>query len=128
MAKKITMVLGIVFVLVGLLGFISNPIVGSTGYFHTDMIHNVVHLLVGIVMLIMAGSQAVLALNLFGAIYVVLAIIGFVQGGDKLLGFVGYNAMDNWLHLVLGVVLLALGMSLKGGSSAPASPTSSMNP
>ncbi len=113
MDKKITMVLGIVFVLVGLLGFISNPIVGSTGYFHTDMIHNVVHLLVGIVMLIMAGSQAVLALNLFGAIYVVLAIIGFVQGGDKLLGFVGYNAMDNWLHLVLGVVLLALGMSLK---------------
>ncbi len=126
MAKKLAMVFGVIFVLVGLLGFVSNPLVGATGYFHTDMIHNIIHLVVGVLMLVMAGSMATLALNLFGAVYVLLAIVGFVQGGDMLLGFVAYNSADNWLHLVLGVVLLAAGMSLKGSSSS--SPAMPMQP
>ncbi len=122
MAKKLAMLFGIVFVLVGALGFISNPIVGEGGYFQTDMIHNAIHLVVGVLMLIMAGNMATLALNLFGAIYVLLGVIGFVQGGDKLLGLIVHNSHDTWLHLVLGLVLLAVGMSTKGsGSSMPSS-------
>ena len=123
MAKKLAMVFGVIFVIVGLLGFFSNPLVGAHGYFMTDTFHNVVHLLIGIIMLAMAGSAAGTSLTVFGIIYLLLAIVGFVQGGSgKLLGLVAYNAADNWLHLVVGVVLLAAGFS---GKKAPAVSTMS---
>ncbi len=112
MAKKLNMIFGIVFVLVGILGFFNNPIVGPTGYFHADAVHSIVHLLVGIVMLALGGMAAT-SMMVFGAVYLLLAVIGFVEGGDKLLGFVGYNAADNWLHLVLGIVILGAGLMYK---------------
>lgn len=121
MAKKLAMVFGVIFVIVGLLGFVSNPIVGKDALFHTDMVHNIVHLAVGVVMILMAGKAGRLALNLFGAIYLLLAVLGFVMGEGKLLGIMEINQADNWLHLVLGVVLLGAGMSAKNPSS-PASP------
>ena len=115
MAKKLAMVFGIVFVLVGLLGFISNPIVGSMGFFLTDTIHNIVHLLVGVLLLIGAGMGArssALWLKIFGVVYLVLFIDGLVQ--PSLLGFIAANTADTYLHLVLGIVLLIAGMSSKG--------------
>jgi hypothetical protein len=112
MAKKFAVIFGIVFVLVGLLGFVSNPIVGDTGFFHTDALHNIVHLLVGIVLLIAAGAgtrASALWLKIWGAVYLVLFLVGLVQP-DMLLGLVGANKNDTYLHLVLGVVLIVVGM------------------
>ncbi len=119
MAKKLAVVFGIVFVLVGLLGFINNPIVGANGYFLTDAIHNVVHLLIGIILLITAGKSegaSSAALKLFGVIYLVLFLDGLVQP-DALLGFVTQNAHDTWLHLLLGIVLLIAGFTAKGNDA-----------
>lgn len=113
MAKKLAMLFGVVFVLVGILGFISNPIVGANGFFVTDTIHNIIHLLVGVLMLMAASKMPNMVMKTFGAVYVLLAILGFIEGGTKLLGFVAYNAADNWLHLVLGIILLILGMTVK---------------
>ncbi len=121
MAKKLAIVFGIVFVIVGLLGFITNPVVGAEGYFVTDAIHNVVHLLVGVVLLIAAGKGAKassMALKIFGAVYLVLFLNGLIDS-TKLLGFITQNDKDTWLHLVLGVVLLAAGFASKGDSMAP---------
>jgi hypothetical protein len=73
-----------------------------------------VHLLIGVALLFGAGKMPNMVLNVFGAVYILLAIVGFIEGGTKLLGFVGYNAADNWLHLVLGIVLLVVGMAVKG--------------
>ena len=128
MAKKLAVVFGIVFVLVGILGFFSNGIVSqnaaSNPLFLTDVIHNIVHLLVGIVLLIAAKSSSASAmwLKVWGIVYLVLFIDGLVQvhtSGDKLLGLVTANPADTYLHLVLGIVLLAAGFLAKGGSSAP---------
>jgi hypothetical protein len=119
MAKKFAVIFGIVFVIVGLLGFIPNPIVGADAIFVTDAIHNVVHLLVGVVLLIAAKSASASAmwLKVFGVVYIVLFIDGLIQQ-EKLLGFVTANSADTWLHLVLGVVLLLVGF-VAGKSSAP---------
>jgi len=118
MAKKLAMVFGVVFVIVGLLGFFANPIVGETGIFHTDMIHNIVHLLVGVVLFFAStkdeGASA-MWLKVFGVVYLILFVNGLITP-DKLLGFVAQNQADTWLHLVLGVVLLIAGMT--GGKSA----------
>lgn len=113
MAKKLAIVFGVVFVLVGVLGFVSNPIVGATGIFVTDMLHNIVHLLVGVILLAVAFASAKssgLWLKIFGVIYLLLAVLGFVMApsGGMVLGMMT-NTADHWLHVVLGIVLLAAG-------------------
>ena len=121
MAKKLAMVFGVVFVLVGLLGFISNPIVGSMGFFMTNHVHDLVHLLVGVVMLVMSAqgeSMAIMSLTIFGAVYALIAVLGFVMT-SPLLGLVAYNSADNWLHVVLAIVLLGAGLSIKKGFMTP---------
>jgi|SRR3989344_7965071 len=119
MAKKLSLVFGVVFLVVGLLGFVSNPIVGEGAMFHTDGLHNVVHLLFGLMLLYggtKGGANASMILKVSGVIYLVLAVLGFLMGGDSLLGLVAINSADNWLHLVLGLGLLYAGIA-KGGSS-----------
>jgi hypothetical protein len=63
MAKTLALVFGIVFIVVGILGFIPNPIVGHDALFHTNSVHNLVHLIIGIVLLIGAGAGEGLSKN-----------------------------------------------------------------
>jgi hypothetical protein len=113
MAKKLAVIFGIVFVIVGILGFIGTPIVGEEGYFVTDTIHDIVHLLVGVILLVVStkgeGTSA-LWLKIFGAVYLLLFVNGLIMP-DKLLGFVTANGADTWLHLILGIVLLVAGFT-----------------
>lgn len=111
MAKTLALVFGIVFVIVGLLGFVSNPLVGANGLFMTNGLHDIVHLLFGIILIWASrGSQArsVSWLKILGVVYLVLAVLGFLlaPSGPSLLGLVTVNMADHWLHVVLGVVLL----------------------
>jgi hypothetical protein len=114
MTKKLAVVFGIVFVLVGILGFFNNPVVSSantSAIFLTDAVHNIVHLLVGIVLLIaasMGSRSSALWFKIFGVVYVILFIDGLVEK-DMLVGFIHQNMNDTWLHLVLGLVLLGAG-------------------
>ncbi|MES2471088.1 MAG: DUF4383 domain-containing protein [Patescibacteria group bacterium] len=124
MAKKASVVFGIIFVIVGVLGFIPNPIVGEMGLFHADAVHNIVHLILGIVLLITAKKPAAaVTLIVVGVIYLLLAIIGFVviDAGETahLLGIAEANGADNWLHLVLAIVLLGVGFKAKKETAAP---------
>lgn len=120
MAKKLAGIFGIVFVLVGILGFFSNPIVGAMGYFETDLLHNLVHLIIGVVLLLVvvnAPGKSSLWLKIIGALYLVLALLGFVTvtGSGNLLGLVLINGADNYLHLVLGVIILGAGFMCSDG-------------
>ncbi len=130
MAKKSALVIGIVFLLVGILGFIpGHGIVGMGATFETDALHNIIHLVFGIVLIwvaLKASHKAVTALKVTGVIYLILAIVGFIQG-TTILGIVPVNAADNWLHLVLGIVIGALGFAGGKGASSPSmeSPMSS---
>ncbi len=121
MFKNISLVLGAVFILVGILGFIPNPLVGHAGLFETDLGHDLVHIIAGIA-LIVAGLQTEqlgrLAVQVFGVVYLAVGVIGFgivdsATGQGSLLGLVHLNSADNWLHIALGVALLALGFGLK---------------
>jgi hypothetical protein len=118
MAKTLAVLFGVVFVLVGIVGFIPNPIVGTEGFFVTDAAHNAVHLVVGVILLVAAtrgeGSSSSW-LRIFAIVYFILAVIGFIHigataGEGNLLGLARYNVADNYLHLVLAVALLAAGI------------------
>ncbi len=111
--------MGIVFIIIGLLGFFSNGEV--LGIFHVDALHNVVHLVTGILALYFArkGESSARSFALvFGIIYGLIAIIGFFTTGDKLLGILAIDSADNYLHLVLAIILIVAGLK-KSGSVSP---------
>lgn len=121
-AKNAAMVLGIVFVLVGALGFVPNPIVGPAGLFMTNDLHNWIHIGSGIVLLlgVYSGIGPSLALKIIGILYAIVAVLGFVlpMPDSMMLGMIGMNTADKWLHVVLAIVLLYAGFGLGEQSKA----------
>jgi hypothetical protein len=117
MIKTLATIFGVVFLIVGILGFI--PGVTDNGHllgiFHVNTAHNLVHIVSGIVALIAAATSARAAQNyfrVFGLIYGVVALLGFLTGGDQpLLGIIANNAANNWLHVGIAVISLALGFA-----------------
>lgn len=122
------MVVAAVFLLVGLLGFvpgITTDYDGMTfaghestamllGIFHVSILHNIVHLLFGVVGLVMARTVAGARGFLIGGgvVYLVLWIYGLVVDHDSAANFVPVNTADDWLHLLLGVGMVGLGLAL----------------
>jgi uncharacterized protein DUF4383 len=113
-AKLAATIIGIVFIAVGILGFFPNPLVSPTGMFAVNTNHNIVHMLSGAVLLagVYSALGASLALKIVGIVYGVVAILGLYVGPGMLLGLVHVNAADNYLHVVLAVVILAAGFLL----------------
>ena len=99
----------------GIIGFFYSASFGSPG--NTDSVlgilevnawHNLIHIASGVLGLLAfsAGARASRTYALaFGAIYIVVAIWGFIIGShESILGFVPVNTEDNFLHLILGVL------------------------
>ncbi len=122
------LLVGAVFLLVGILGFVPGITAqydqlafaghGSEamllGLFQVSVLHNVVHLLFGIAGLALARSASgARSFLLFGGIiYLVLWVYGILFDQSSALNFVPLNAADNWLHLLLGVAMVALAFIL----------------
>jgi hypothetical protein len=123
LAQTITLVFGIVFLAVGVLGFIPGittdygdmAFAGKDseaellGIFQVSVLHNIVHLLFGIAGIALARRWDTARTYLLGSgvIYAVLFIYGlFVSAGDDA-NFVPMNSADDWLHLILAIGLLA---------------------
>ena len=128
MLKNIAIAFGIVFIIVGILGFVSavTPNGLLLGYFEVNPAHNVVHLATGVVALIVAfvSEKAMrLFLQIFGVIYALVALMGFFMGNQPLLGIVAINAADNWLHVLIAIVALYLGFGMKAAEPAAATTT-----
>jgi hypothetical protein len=127
--QRAAQAVGAVFVLVGILGFIPGitanygALAGAghesgallLGVFQVSVLHNIVHLLFGVAGLLLARTPAQARNYLIGggAVYLVLWLYGlFIGGGDSPANFVPLNNADNWLHLILGLGMIALGIVL----------------
>ena len=113
---------GIVFLLVGIAGIIpglttnlydgiefagDDGTAELLGLFEISVLHNIVHALFGVGILMAATPEGARTFLLgSGAIYVVLFLLGILGGGD----WVPINDADDWLHLGLAVGLIALGL------------------
>ena len=120
--KVVASVIGVVLIITGVIGFIPNPIAYSeNAIFTVNAPHNVVHIVSGLFLLAGAytGLGSLMALRVVGILYVVVAVLGFVSG-DMILGFISNNAGDNWLHVVLALVLLAAGFGMADRQMSPA--------
>lgn len=112
LTKSVTWILGIVLVLVGVAGFFVD---GMLLVFQVDTVHNVVHLLSGVVAIAAAStseSYSRMYLIVFGLVYGVVTVVGFVNGGD-ILGLFRVNDADNYLHAAIAVVSLGVGFGSK---------------
>jgi hypothetical protein len=73
-----------------------------------SILHNLVHILFGIVGLALARSLDGAKQFLLGGgvVYLALWILGLVGGAD----WIPANTADNWLHFALGVAMIGLGV------------------
>jgi hypothetical protein len=98
---------------VGILGFIMpSPLLGL---FEVDMLHNVIHIASGAIGLIavnMGHFPARMYLILFGLVYLVVAVIGYVQQ-TTVLGLITVNMADNVLHAAIAALCLVVGFGSK---------------
>lgn len=130
MAKTICTILGIVFILVGIVGFIVPDFLGT----HLSLVHNMVHIISGAAALYfgLAGSLrgARTFCLAFGAVYLLLGLVGFLGPGGmhttpnmpnandtsllKILpGNLELGIMDHVVHILLGIVFLIGGLITK---------------
>ena len=85
MAKTLALLFGVVFLLIGILGFVPalSPNEMLLNIFHVNAAHNVVHLLTGVVALLAGMADvgaAKMFFKIFGVVYGLVAILGFVVG------------------------------------------------
>lgn len=127
MAKTAAILFGLVFLVVGILGFVpaatteTNGMPMLLGIFHVNTVHNCIHLASGVVFLLcgMAGAGASRTFfKIFGIVYALVAILGFMNPAGPLLGMVANNPADNYLHTGLAAVMLFLGFVAKDSAAA----------
>ena len=126
MANRIATILGVVFLLVGVLGFVAPTLLGA----HLSLALNVIHLVSGAISLWLglkgtpAGARTFCLV--FGAVYLLLGIVGFAMGtgDDRLFTVIPdqlvLGTMDHIIHIALGVVFLIGGLMTKGGGTVRA--------
>jgi hypothetical protein len=132
MAKQIAKIMGVVFILVGIVGFLAPGLMG----FHLNLAHNLIHLISGAVALYFGFSATLSAARLyciiFGAVYGLLGVVGFLLGHSGAHTVPGVPAhgqdsslfaalpntlelasVDHIFHLVLAVIFLIGGFLTK---------------
>ncbi|HEY0754503.1 MAG TPA: DUF4383 domain-containing protein [Ktedonobacteraceae bacterium] len=125
--RTLALVLGIVFLILGLVGFIT-PTENSTGVrailgiFDSDTFQNVFLLITGLLGLVAAFTGwSVLFNRVFGVVYTLVGLLGLipalyfpVYGNDngRFLGLTHLSVADHILDIVLGLLALALGFYL----------------
>src|SRR5262245_15468978 len=116
--KSAALLLGIIFIVVGLLGFIPNPIIGAeNAIFHANTLHSLVHIVSGALFVIVAmasPANASMFMKVFGVVYLLIGVLGIFSVGEDgmgtVLGFLHVNGADNYLHIALGLVIFLAGM------------------
>ncbi|HEX2193533.1 MAG TPA: DUF4383 domain-containing protein [Candidatus Limnocylindria bacterium] len=114
-------IFGVVYLVVGILGFLGNPFVTSTthpdmpsatgallGIFPINAIHNVVHLAIGAVLLIGATEvgRAVLAARGVAVVYALVGVLGLIA--PDTFGIMPIGGADVFLHLATAAVLFGV--------------------
>lgn len=122
MAKTVATLVGVVFILVGIVGFFSPNLLGA----HLGKAHNLVHLVSGGVSLYLGMKGSLSAAKqfciIFGIVYGLLGVAGYFlgTGPDHMLNLTQYlmlGTRDHIIHIVIGVLYLIGGFGTKSGAS-----------
>lgn len=121
MGKAYAVVVGLVLLLVGIIGFVEGDkmLMGL----HFNFIHNSVHVVSGLVGLaagLVGGQKGGRAFaQVFGVVYTIVAIIGFAGAPVYIVTLLDLNIpMYNYIHVTVGVLGLLAGFL--GGNASEA--------
>lgn len=122
MLKAIAILFGIVLLAVGVLGFVPGAMQNGLllGHFQVNSAHNLVHILTGVIALLAGFSGNASSrwfFRLFGIVYALIALHGFIYGDAPVLGIVDNNAADAWLHTGIAALSLFFGFGCCCSSS-----------
>lgn len=127
MTKTIATLFGVIYLIVGVAGFFpqlggsmsmtSNTLLGVAS---VNVLHNIVHLIIGLAGLSGGRTDAGAASfgKTFGVILIVIGLLGFLT--PNLLGILPIGGYDIWIHLVTGAVLAYVGFTATAPRSAMA--------
>ncbi len=119
LARTVAAVFGVVYVLVGVLGFLPGLVTGDApagmesaegsllGIFPVNAVHNIVHLVIGAALLYGATGRdaAIGVLKVIGAVYILVGILGIVSANG--FGILPLGGTDIFLHIGSGAIFLA---------------------
>lgn len=108
LARTVAAVFGAIYLLVGIIGFVlESPLFGL---FPVNALHNIVHILLGAILLYgsMSLPAAIQTTRGVGIVLILLGILGFITPNG--FGLVPLGGNDIWLHLATGAILLATGL------------------
>ena len=117
MAKTVCKILGVVFLLVGVVGFAAPTLLG----FHLSPAHNVIHIVSGALALYFGFAGTLAAAKTFclafGVVYLALGILGLVVGAgvdmEWKMGPLVLGRVDHGFHALVGIIFLASGLFTK---------------
>jgi hypothetical protein len=122
-AQVFALVIGATLLVAGIVGFFYNASFGTGDGTERDALlgildvngwHNVVHVASGAIGLLLASSYggARLYALVFGGVYLVVALVGFLAGdGEEILNLIPVNTEDNFLHLLIGLAGVGAGLA-----------------
>jgi hypothetical protein len=120
LARTVAAVFGAVYVVVGILGFflVSGGEGDLFGLFPVNALHNIVHILLGAILLYgsMSYAAAIQTTRGVGVVLLLLGVLGFIIPDG--LDLVPLGGNDIWLHLATGAILLATGFMATDDATA----------
>jgi uncharacterized membrane protein YuzA (DUF378 family) len=122
-------VFGVVYLLVGIAGFVVTSGSGFAGteggtllIFEVNPLHNIIHLAIG-ALLTVAGTSSVRAARAantaVGAVYLLVGLLGLFLIGTGA-NILALNGADNVLHFASAVLLLGVGLAADRAEGSPA--------
>jgi hypothetical protein len=124
------MIVGAAFIVFGVLGFVPGVTAGLDrlewaghhsgaklfGVFVVSVLHNLVHLAIGVLGFVMARSYAAARAFFLGSglVYLALWVHGLLVDPGSAANVIPVGGATNWLHLGLGIGMVLLGLMLAG--------------
>ena len=139
--RQFALALGVIFIGVGILGFIpgithehadanlsvQGPGTGMLlGLFHVNVLHNIVHILFGVLGVAAGyGGWARTYCQFVAVAYGLLAVLGLIPAGniDHTFGLIPIEGNDVWLHALIAVVTAIFGWGVRQTTTTTAAPT-----
>jgi multisubunit Na+/H+ antiporter MnhG subunit len=108
MVKAYAGVVGVLFLLLGVIGFFMEELFGMI---HFDLTHNIIHLVFGAlgIAAMRTDDNAVRFAKSIGVLYVALGLLGMVS--PNMFGLMHMENAENVIHLIIGVIGLYLGFT-----------------
>jgi hypothetical protein len=125
--RIVATVIGVGFLLAGVIGFINHDFLGM----HLSISHNLVHIISGVLAVFIGLKGSLMAVRIFnlafGAVYLLLGVAGFIAGGQAeptagvpgpggpylwkvIAGMLELGTVDHLVHILLGIVFLIGGL------------------